>query len=278
MKKIILASLVILSSISSSVADMSAEEVEFNSHGIQLSGSIVLPENGSAHTAVVFVHGSGKQSRNLHWAERFAAAGIAALVYDKRGAGKSGGEYESQQSVSEENLMLLADDALAALQVLHNHPKTKTLKLGLTGISQAGWIVPLAAEKTNLVDFLVIWSGPICRVSEEDIYSKYTADLDAEQVPTFYEAVKARKTPYHWPDFLGKDSNPSDSLVKLGIPGVWIFGAQDGSVPVDLSLQRLQKLIDAGHSYEYVLFSNLGHNNMTETFSTATDWIKRLPN
>ncbi len=59
--------------------------------------------------AVVFIHGSGKQTRNMGWAERFAQEGIAALVYDKRGAGKSGGEYEGEQSVSEKNIALLMD-------------------------------------------------------------------------------------------------------------------------------------------------------------------------
>ena len=32
--------------------------------------------------------------------------GIVALVYDKRGAGKSGGEYEGEQSVREKNIAL----------------------------------------------------------------------------------------------------------------------------------------------------------------------------
>ena len=59
------------------------EEVEIVSHGTLLSGSIVFPSHGKAHAAVVFIHGSGPQSRNLQWAERFAADGIAALVYDK---------------------------------------------------------------------------------------------------------------------------------------------------------------------------------------------------
>src|SRR5688572_33292096 len=68
------------------------EEIAFASHGARLSGSLVLPQDGKIHAAVVFIHGSGKQSRNLHWGQRFARAGIAALVYDKRGAGRSGGE------------------------------------------------------------------------------------------------------------------------------------------------------------------------------------------
>ncbi len=274
MKLSILSTFFLLGSILVYGQDYEIEEVEFISREVWLAGSIVLPKSEKVHAAVVFVHGSGKQSRNLHLAKRFAANGIAALVYDKRGAGRSGGEYEGNQSVSEKNITLLADDSIAALNVLREHPKTKDLPIGLTGISQAGWIVPLAAEKSH-VDFIVLWSGPVCKVSEEDIYSKYTSDQDGESVPTYDEALKSRKEKYIWPDFLGKDSNPSDSLAKIDIPGLWIFGDKDGSVPVDLSVSRLQELIDAGHKYEYEIFSGLGHNNISETFVTVTDWIKK---
>ena len=47
----------------------------------------------------------------------------------------------------------------------------KGIPVGFAGISQAGWIAPLAAERSGLARFLVLWSGPVCRVSEEDIYS-----------------------------------------------------------------------------------------------------------
>lgn len=252
------------------------EDIEFVSHATRLSGSIVFPKTGEVHSAVVFVHGSGKQERNLHWAQRFASEGIAALVYDKRGAGRSGGNYESDQSVSGYNISLLADDSIAALNVLRDHPKTKALPLGLAGISQAGWIIPLAAEKSEAVDFVVLWSGPVSKVSEEDIFSKYTSDLDGDRVPSYAEALGAREDKYIWPDFLGKDTDPSESLAKLDIPGLWVFGENDGSIPVDLSIQRLSKLKNAGHKYDYVLFSYLGHNNMPETFSVVTDWIMNL--
>jgi len=278
MKKIaLLASLLFLSIELYAAENVLVEEVKFESHSVSLSGSIVFPVDQEIQAAVVFVHGSGPQTRNLHWAERFAAEGIAALVYDKRGVGKSGGAYEAKQSVSEKNLNLLADDALAALGTLKNHPQTQSVTLGLAGISQAGWIVPLAAEKSDAVDFLAIWSGPVCKISEEDIFSKYTADLDKERVPSYEEALMARKTTYRWPAFLGKNTDSSENLSKLDIPGIWVFGEKDGSIPVDLSMQKLSRLIDHGHSYEYVLFSGYGHNNMTETFSTVTDWINRLP-
>ncbi|HKE57341.1 MAG TPA: alpha/beta hydrolase [Pyrinomonadaceae bacterium] len=252
------------------------EEVEFASHGTTISGSIVFPENQPILAAVVFIHGSGKQTRNRSLAERFAKEGIVALVYDKRGAGKSGGEYESEQSVSEKNIALLADDAISALKMLSSHATLKGIPVGFAGISQAGWIGPLAAEKSKLAKFLVFWSGPVCKVSEEDIFSKYTSDRDSQTAPSYDDALRSRTEKYVWPDFLGKDTDSSENLKKLAIPGLWLFSDNDGSIPVGLSIERLRALRMSGHRYDYVLFSGLGHNNIDGTFVTAVDWIKRL--
>jgi uncharacterized protein len=258
--------------------EFKTEDVRFMSNKVLLSGSIVFPKNKEIRAAVVFVHGSGKQERNLLWAEKFAEKGIVALVYDKRGVGKSEGQYEGEQSVSEKNILLLADDAVAALEVLSKHPQLQNIPLGLSGISQAGWIVPIAAQKSSAARFMVLWSGPVCKVSEEDIFSKFTVDRDFAEMPTYAQALSARKEKYYWPDFLGKDTDPGDTLKKLKIPGLWIFGTDDGSVPVDLSISRLTQLRQPDHQYNYVLFSGVGHNNMPETFATATDWILRIAN
>lgn len=251
------------------------EAVTFPSHGVELAGTIVLPA-GQPHAALVFIHGSGKQARNLALAERFASQGIAMLVYDKRGAGSSGGEYEEKQSVSGPNISLLADDAAAALRALVAHDAVKGIPVGFGGISQAGWIAPLAALRNPAATFLVIWSGPVCKVSEEDIYSKYTADRDGDLAPPYETALKARTQKYIWPSFLGRDTDSGEDLAKLRIRGFWIFSDNDSSVPVDLSIARLQKLRGAGHRYDYALFSGLGHNNMDHTVAVATDWIRRL--
>jgi pimeloyl-ACP methyl ester carboxylesterase len=252
------------------------EEVQFSSHGVALSGSVALPAREEPRAAIVFIHGSGKQTRNLQWATRFAEAGIAALVYDKRGAGKSGGDYEGDQSVSEKNISLLADDAVAALEALARRPALRNKAVGLAGISQAGWIAPLAAQRSKTASFLVLWSGPVCKVSEEDIYSIFTQDGDGLEAPSYQQALQSRTVPYVWPDFLGVDTDSGETLKSLSIPGLWIFGGHDGSIPVDLSVERLRSLRHLGHRYEYVLFSGLGHNNMDPTFHVATDWIRQL--
>lgn len=250
-------------------------DVTFPSHGVTLSGSIVLPDEAPIHAAVVFVHGSGRQARNLGIAKRFADAGIAALVYDKRGAGESGGEYEGEQSVSGQNIALLADDAVAALEALARHPALQGVRLGVAGISQAGWIAPVTAQKSTHASFLVLWSSPVSKVSEEDIFSKYTADRDGAEVPRYEEALRARTEPYVWPEFLGRDTDSGETLKTLSIPGLWLFSDNDGSIPVDLSIERLRALRKDGHRYDYVVFSGLGHNNMGRTFATAVDWIRR---
>jgi len=265
-----------LTSVVTTAAGASAtrlEDVEFTSHGVTLSGSIAWPE-GMPLSAVVFIHGSGKQGRNVELASRFAAAGIAALVYDKRGAGKSGGQYEEEFGVSGQNIELLADDAAAALDTLASRPALRGVPLGYTGISQAGWIAPLAAKRSAAAKFLVLWSGPVCRVSEEDIYSKFTHDADGGDVPGYAEALAARTDRYVWPASHGVDTDPASSLANLSIPGLWIFGKRDGSIPVDLSITRLQALQASGRRYEYLVVPALGHENMSGTFELAIDWIK----
>ena len=274
MIKTLLVFISLIFSTQSLAENLRTEDVQFVSHGTTLSGSIVFP-TGKIRAAVVFVHGSGKQERNVALAERFAKDGIVALVYDKRGAGRSGGEYEGNQSVSGKNVALLADDASAALRALSTHHSLKGVPLGFAGISQAGWIAPLASIGNPLVKFLVMWSGPVCKVSEEDIYSKHTGDANIGQAPPYAEALKARTQKYIWPDFLGRDTDSSEDLAKLSIPGLWIFSDNDPSVPVDLSIDRLRALRKAGHDYEVVVFPGLGHNNMDGSFATATDWIAR---
>lgn len=59
------------------------QEVTCVSHGATPAGSIAWPVDRPITAAVVFIHGSGPQKRDLDLARRFAERGIAALVYDK---------------------------------------------------------------------------------------------------------------------------------------------------------------------------------------------------
>lgn len=69
-------------------------DIEFNAEGARLRGWLYLPEGGKGRSpVVVMAHGfSGVKEMYLDaFAEVFAAAGVAALVFDHRGFGASEG-------------------------------------------------------------------------------------------------------------------------------------------------------------------------------------------
>ena len=86
--------------------------IEFHNKTVNLAGSLLLPRREVPLPAVVFVHGAGRHTRESlrEVGEYFAANGIAALIYDKRGTGQSGGVYESRQPYNN-----LVNDALSAV-------------------------------------------------------------------------------------------------------------------------------------------------------------------
>src|SRR4051794_33792490 len=66
---------------------------DFFNRDVRLAGTLVLPAAPGPHAAVVLLHGSGPQKRDLFMARWFAEQGIAALAYDKRGVGESAGDF-----------------------------------------------------------------------------------------------------------------------------------------------------------------------------------------
>jgi len=105
---------------------------------------------------------------------------------------------------------------------------------------------------------------------------KYTKDIDGDDVPTYQDALNARWLPYHWPSFLGRDTDSSVDLKSVRAPSIWIYGKRDGSIPVDLSIQNLKELKEDGYPVEYLVAPNAGHNNIKHTFADMVKWIKAL--
>jgi hypothetical protein len=89
----------------------------------------------------------------LPWARFLIRHGIAVLGYDKRGVGESTGDWNAATYED------LADDVVAAIAYLKTRPDIDPAQIGLLGISQAGWIMPLAAVRSKDVGFLISISG-----------------------------------------------------------------------------------------------------------------------
>jgi hypothetical protein len=133
----------------------SEEQVSFRSgDGTLLTGSLFLPARRTAHPAVVFAHGSSAQTRNGYYghirfqAEAYARRGIAALAFDKRGTGGSQGDWERA------SLIDLGKDVAAGVRYLRTRADIRGDRIGLTGGSQSGWIMPLATRDVPDVMFI----------------------------------------------------------------------------------------------------------------------------
>src|SRR3954471_24666383 len=80
---------------------MERQDLTFESGGEQCAAWLYMPAGDRPHPAVVLAHGFGgvRAARLWAFAERFAAAGVAALVFDYRGFGGSGGEPRQLLSI-----------------------------------------------------------------------------------------------------------------------------------------------------------------------------------
>lgn len=140
----------------------SVKDTTFESHGVKLTGRLVMPVGTDKVPVVVLVHGSEHDSALTgYFLQRMLpSAGIGTFVFDKRGTGISGGEYT-------QDFALLADDDDAAVAEARRLAGHRLGRIGFQAGSEGGWTAPLAANRTA-VDFVIVCFGLAVNVMEED--------------------------------------------------------------------------------------------------------------
>jgi len=238
--------------------NLQSEVVHFTSEdGTQLTGLLTPPTVSGPYPAIMMLHGSEPGTKdnfgNQQMSAFMASQGIAILTYDKRGAGESEGTYV--ESASERNLSLTAQDAIAGVKYLKSRSDINSDQIGLTGFSQAGWVIPLAASQSRDITYFIVFSGPITSVGHEDIYSSYTNDGESAGN---YSQEEISKRLADAPNS-GFDSTPI--IAELDQPGLWIWGNQDKSLPFFESESNLKEFIAQGKSnFTYFVLPNADHN------------------
>ena len=106
-------------------------------------------------------------------AEWFAGEGIAALAYDKRGVGESTGNFKKVP------FMVLSGDGLAGVALLRSRSDIDPKRIGAWGLSQGGWLGPLAASKSADIAWVIAVSGPGVNPGEQMIFY-YAEELRAK--------------------------------------------------------------------------------------------------
>ncbi len=131
--------------------------------GINLAGTLTLPQKEGIFPAVILISGSGPQNRDeelaghkpfLVLSDYLTRNGIAVLRYDDRGTAYSEGDFKSATSVD------FAADVKCAIDYLKTRKEINPDKIGLVGHSEGGLIAPLVAIDTKDVAFMIMLGGP----------------------------------------------------------------------------------------------------------------------
>jgi pimeloyl-ACP methyl ester carboxylesterase len=154
-----------------STAPIVVEEIRFQSGRFRLVGDLQIPTAEGDYPVIVMVHGDGGIDRTCFGiyqpiVERFLRAGYAVFSWDKPGTGESTGSLAQDSEVLSQRASIL----VRAIELLKEHPALDPERIGVWGISQAGYVVPLAMTMNADIAFLIVTSGPAMDSYEQGAY------------------------------------------------------------------------------------------------------------
>jgi hypothetical protein len=259
----------------------SSEQVSFHNGNVTLLGTLYLPAGGGRHPAVVVFHAASGGTRDFHAYQHLAtalpAAGIAVLLFDRRGSGTSTGDFNTA------TFRDLAADGIAGVGLLKSRRDIDPVRIGVWGVSQGGWIGPLAATMSRDIAFVISVSGPGVSPAGQMDYAAATALRAAGHPPeiidralriravvndyyrgraTRNDAENAIATIRHEPWFSqvllpGRGDLPADpkltkwcaemdydplaALARIRIPIAFFFAQTDSWIPVEESIANIRQ-------------------------------------
>jgi len=214
------------------------EEVSFPNKGgmVTLAGTLTIPQGSGPFPVVLLISGSGPQNRDeylaghrpfLVLADYLTRKGIAVLRYDKRGIGKSNGDFA--KATTED----FSADAESALNYLKTRKEIAPGKMGAIGHSEGALIAPMLGANGS-VSWIVLMAGP-AQTGEKIMLSQSQAIASAAGMPVAqvarsldfdkkaYELVRTEKDP-------GLLEKKIDAMVVSS-------GMAEGSMPASVAAQ-----------------------------------------
>lgn len=265
-----------------------SEDVRFSNGDIRLAGTLITPNAGEKHPAIILVHGSGPMNREymLPFARFLIRRGMSIFTYDKRGVGSSGGDWRTASFAD------LAGDVIAAFKYLQTRTDIDREQVGLLGLSQAGWIMPLAAVQEKDIAFLISVSGPGIPAGETTIdHAKNEMEAQGMPAPVIGQIIRLMRLQYHyaytgegWEEYVAARQtlarqigsppetfpgtqddpywqvirrsyffDPAPTLRQLQIPTLGLFGELDNNVLPEKNRAAWETAMKEGGNSDYTL-------------------------
>jgi len=179
----------------------SVEKITFHSGPFKIEGDLRLPEETGPHPVILFVHGDGPNNRTSGVTyppimERMLRVGYATFAWDKPGTGESTGQIDRNRLFEQRSQIVL--DAIA---VIKGRPEINAKQIGLWGISQAGYIMPIVLSKCKDIAFMIAVSCPGCAGVDQGAYlvaeqavCAGLSETDRKQVKDLLSSIERART------------------------------------------------------------------------------------
>ena len=230
--RVLLVALLLVTSCTEHIQPSMTEEIRFHSGSFEVAGDLRLPEGRSPFGVILFVHGDGPNDRTAGGTyppimERMARAGYATFAWDKPGTGESTGQIDRSR-LAEQRAQIVLD----AIETMKAHPDIDPGRIGLWGISQAGYVMPRALSMSPDVAFMIAVSCPGMAGVDQGAYlvsaqavCAGVPEEEAEQVRRLLseiERVQTYDAYVHYKESL-------DGLLGIGFAST--FGYRTGVMP-----------------------------------------------
>lgn len=213
---------------------------------LDLGGMLFVPAGDGPFPAAVIIHGSGTSRRDSGWyltlTQHLQQNGVVVLLPDKRGSEKSEGNWRTSSFED------LSTDTLAAIEFLKTQQDVPLTSVGIIGMSQGGWIVPIVASESSDVDFVVSMVGSAVTPAEQLIYEENHNLRQMGFLPGISNVIALASTAYirnvaqaeFWDQVANYD--PIPFWQEVNVPALALYGADDTNVPSEESAKRLNTL------------------------------------
>ncbi|WP_280771577.1 alpha/beta hydrolase family protein [Salipaludibacillus daqingensis] len=245
--------------------------------GMTLSGHLFKPVGLTSYPLIVFVTGSGGLTYEIDWqkenfyfcrtlADICLAEGFALLLVDKRGAGRSEGNWKKQSFYAR------ADDIADVLKCMKQRPDILANQISVVGHSQGGWVVQLLASRhPDLIKSTLSIAGPAYSVIEQmidnmetDLMMRGYRRLAKWILPLYKNYLILYKTfSKGWKlGYLSYilDYDARETIPNINVPTYFGFAGNDNLVPLEKNEPLAHELL-AGVKVPYYILIAPGVNH-----------------
>jgi len=254
------------------------QEIKFKNGDFTIYGELLNPVSDKKNPALIFLVGSGPNSSHRTnykdfltklFEEQFIDHDIAFLYFDKKGVGKSTGEWYKFDFYER------AEDVKAAIEFLKTVPNIDTNRIGIVGHSQGGWIAQIASSTyPDDIKTMLSISGPTFNIKTQ-LVNDYQSEFFCKGIDSLKANKKAKRKASRTLRFVSilplsenmkqikliKNFNPETNIKQIKCPSLFLFAENDELVYPDWCINNINQAFNGKipHNFNIEVIPDVNH-------------------